>query len=173
MCIHCIQEGDNMKNTTKRIVEKFPNLKEKIVEKTGKLDSVDDDIQSFNPVERTFLQLALFFEHPEKAHFDLASLYKDLDNDWLEWALELITQFFQEDTFLIQNPSFMIIKDGSDYLNLTQFAQFLTEQGLRYDRQKVNLYYERGKIPQPDLWIGGTKYWSRDTATKYSKEEKK
>ena len=24
----------------------------------------------------------------KNAHFDLASLYKDLDNDWLEWALE-------------------------------------------------------------------------------------
>ena len=46
----------------------------------------------------------------------------------------------------------MIIKDGSDYLNLTQFAQYLTDQGLRYDRQKVNLYYERGKIPQPDFY---------------------
>ena len=171
MCI-LYTGGDNMKKTTQRIVERFPNLKEKIVGKQGSL-IVDDAIQLSNPVERIFLQLALFFEHPEEAHFDLASLYRDLDNDWLEWALELITQFFQEDTFLIQNPSFTMIKDGSDYLNLTQFAQFLTEQGLKYNRQKVNLYYERGKIPQPDLWIGGTKYWSRDTATKYSKEEKK
>jgi hypothetical protein len=161
-----------MKKTTQRIVEQFANLKEKVVKKQGS-SIVDDAIHLSNPVEQTFLQLALFFEYPEEAHFDLASLYKDLDNDWLEWALKLITQFFQEDTFLIQNPSFTMIKDGSDYLNLTQFAQFLTEQGLRYDRQKVNLYYERGKIPQPDLLIGGTKYWSRDTATKYSKEEKK
>ena len=162
-----------MKNTTKRIVEKFPNLEEKVLEINGSGLVIVDDIQSLDSVEHTFLKLALFFENPENAHFDLASLYKELDNDWLEWALELITQFFQEDTFLIQNPSFTMIKDGSDYLNLTQFAQYLTEQGLRYDRQKVNLYYERGKIPQPDLWIGGTKYWSRNTATKYSKEEKK
>ena len=77
------------------------------------------------------MKLALFFEYPGEAHFDLAFLYKDLDNDWLEWALELITQFFQKDTFLIQNPSFAMIKDGSDYLNLTQFAQFLTETGLK------------------------------------------
>ena len=162
-----------MKNTTKRIVEKFPNLEEKVLEMNGSGLVIVDDIQSLDSVEGTFLKLALFFEDPKNAHFDLAFLYKELDNDWLEWALELITQFFQEDTYLIQKPSFMIIKDGSDYLNLTQFAQYLTDQGLRYDRQKVNLYYERGKIPQPDLWIGGTKYWSRDTATKYSKEEKK
>ena len=162
-----------MKKTTQCILEKFPNLKEKVLEMNGSGLVASDDIQTLGSVECTFLKLALFFEYPGEAHFDLAFLYKDLDNDWLEWALELITQFFGEDTFLIQNPSFTIIKDGSDYLNLSQFAQFLTEQGLKYNRQKVNLYYERGKIPQPDLWIGGTKYWSRDTATKYSKEEKK
>ncbi|WP_338473320.1 hypothetical protein R4Z10_21485 (plasmid) [Niallia sp. XMNu-256] len=160
-----------MKNTTKRIIEKFPSLEEKVLEMTGSRLVVGEDI-SLDSVECTFLKLALFFENPENAHFDLASLYKDLDNDWLEWALELITHFFQKDTFLIQNPSFVIIKDGSDYLNLTQFAQFLTDQGLRYDRQKVNLYYERGKIPQPDLLIGGTKYWSRATASRYMEQEK-
>ena len=31
----------------------------------------------------------------------------------------------------------------------------------------MNLYYERGKLPQPDLLIDGTKYWSRSTAVKY------
>ena len=49
-------------------------------------------------MEHIFLKLALFFEYPEEVHFDLSSLYKNLDNDWLEWALELITRFFQEDT---------------------------------------------------------------------------
>ena len=135
---------------------------------------VDDAIQLSNPVEHIFLQLALFFEHPEEVHFDLACLYKDLDNNRIEWALELINQFFREDTFLIQNPSSTMVKEeDSDYLNLTQFAQFLTEKGLRYDRKKVNLYYERGKIPQPDSWIGGFRYWSRETATMYLEQEMK
>ena len=112
-----------MKNTTKRIVEKFPNLEEKVLEMNGSGLVIVDDIQSLDSVECTFLKLALFFEDPENAHFDLAFLYKELDNDWLEWALELITQFFQEDTYLIQKPSFMIIKDGSDYLNLTRLLK--------------------------------------------------
>ncbi|WP_338472785.1 hypothetical protein R4Z10_08680 [Niallia sp. XMNu-256] len=162
-----------MKNTTKRIVEKFSSLEEKVLEMTGSGLVAGEDTQSLDSVGGVFLQLALFFEDPDEAHFDLACLYKHLDNDWLEWALELITQFFREETFLIQNPSFAIIKNGSDYLNLTQFAQFLTDQGLRYDRQKVNLYYERGKIPQPDLLIGGTKYWSRATAFRYMEQEKR
>ena len=80
-----------MKNTTKRIVEKFPNLEEKVLEMNGSGLVIVDDIQSLDSVECIFLKLALFFESPEKAHFDLASIYKDLDNDWLEWALELIT----------------------------------------------------------------------------------
>ena len=87
-----------MKNTTKRIVEKFPNLEEKVVEKKGSGLVVVDAIPFSDSVERIFLKLALFFEYPEEAHFDLSSLYKSLDNEWLEWALELITQFFQEDT---------------------------------------------------------------------------
>ena len=34
-----------------------------------------------------------------------------------------------------------MIKDGSDYLNLTQFAQFLTEQGLLKElKTKINYY---------------------------------
>ena len=130
-----------MKKTTQRIVEKFPNLKDKVLERQGSGLVIVDDYAISRSSGAIFLKLALFFESPEKAHFDLASIYKDLDNDWLEWALELITQYFQEDTFLIQNPSFTMIKDGSDYLNLTQFAQFLTEQGLLKElKTKINYY---------------------------------
>lgn len=162
--------GDRMKITTQRIIEKFPMLEEKLkaCESVG-----EGDLQSLLPLERTFLELACFFENPGEFHFDLALLYKNLDNDWLEWTLELITQFFREDTILIQNPSFSIIKDGNDYLSQSQFAQFLTERGLKYDRQKVNLYYERGKIPQPDLRVGGIRYWGRSTAVKYLEQEMK
>ena len=49
-------------------------------------------------------------------------------------------------------------------MNQSQLAHSLTDQGLKYDRQEVNIYYERGKIPKPDLRVSGTKYWSRSTA---------
>ncbi|MEH6908902.1 hypothetical protein [Neobacillus drentensis] len=160
-----------MKRTTKRIIEIFPNLEEKI-SKQENVKLADEVLPSLDPVKRTFLKLACFFEDPEEVNFDLASLYKELDNDWLELAVELITQFFREDTYLIQKPSYSIIKDGSDYLNLSQFAGYLTERGLKYDRQKVNLYYVRGSIPQPDLIVGGTKYWHESTAETYYKQEK-
>jgi len=57
-------------------------------------------------------------------------------------------------------------------LNQSQFAKYLTGQGLKYDRQKIDLYIDRGKLPQPDLIVGGTKYWSHSTAERYSEKEK-
>ena len=58
-----------MKNTTKRIVQRFPNLEEKVLEMNGSGLMIVDDIQSLGSVECTFLKLALFFEDPEKCSF--------------------------------------------------------------------------------------------------------
>jgi hypothetical protein len=100
-------------------------------------------------------------------------LYQHLDGDWLEFALELITRYFREETYLIQKPSYSLIKDGSDFLNLTEFARYLTDQGVPYDRQKLNLYYERGKVPKADLLLGsGKKYWHLSTVQAFCKKEK-
>jgi hypothetical protein len=160
-----------MKKSTRRVIETFPLLEQKLLEH-GSNELEEEIPRPLNQIQSTFLKLAIFFEKPESAYFDLAVLYKNLDDDWLEWALELITQFFREDTFLIKKPSFALIKDGSEFLNLSQFANYLTEQGVKYDRQKVNLYLERGKIPEPDLLVGGTKYWSSSTVIKYCEKEK-
>jgi hypothetical protein len=108
-----------------------------------------------------------------RKEFNLGSLYKNLDNGLLEWALALIAQFFKEDTYLIQEPSFAIIMDGSEYLNQSHFADFLTAQGLKYDRAKVKNYYDRGKIPAPNLVIAGTKYWEQSTAREYAEKIKR
>jgi hypothetical protein len=56
---------------------------------------------------------------------------------------------------------------------LSQFAGHLNEQGLGYNRQKLNLYYERGKVPEPDLVVGGTKYWYIKTVRSFGDDEKK
>jgi hypothetical protein len=161
--------GFCMKKTTMRIIQAFPNLRAEIAAKTH---TGLEESENFDPVQHTFLKLACFFENPEETDFNLGYLYKTLDNDWLEWALELITQFFREETYLIQNPSFAIVKDGAGYLNQSQFAEYLTAQGLRYDRAKVKNYYDRGKIPAPDLLIAGTKYWRQTTANEYAEKMK-
>ena len=159
-----------MKRTTRRIVEKLPNLKDKIVANES-TSMVEEALQSLSLVDQTFLKLAWFFENPEKANFHLTSLYQNLDDDWLEWALELITLYFKEDTYLIQKPSISIIRDGSDYLSQSHFADYLNENGLTYTRQKINNYLVRGKLPEPDVEIDGTKYWNRSTAERYCLQE--
>ena len=165
--------GCLMKKTTRRIIGKFPGLKPKLgAYKDVKLAA--DALQSLDPVEQTFLKLAWFFENPDVEGFDLRILYKQLDDDWLEWALELITLYFREDTYLIKKPSFSIIKENdSNYLNQSQFADYLTERGLKYDRAKVKNYYDRGIIPKADLMVAGTKYWTQSTAQQYCEQEQK
>jgi hypothetical protein len=37
-----------------------------------------------------------------------------------------------------------------------QFASYLKEEGLNYNRSKLNMYYKRGKVPEADLTIGDT-----------------
>lgn len=162
-----------MKKTTKRIIEKLPNLKDKILAHESVL-LAEEALQALRKEERTFLKLAWFFEDPEHANFDLTSLYKNLEDDWLEWALELIALYFQEDTYLIKKPSFSIIKtNNSDYLNQSQFANYLTENGLKYDRAKVKNYYDRGNIPAADLIVSNTTYWKVETVQEYCEKEKR
>jgi hypothetical protein len=162
--------GDDMKHTTKKIQDVFPDLEQRLL---GKEDVNEEALNAMNPVKRTFLQLGWFFEHPGEGHFNLALMYQHLDGDWLEFALELITRYFRDETYLIQKPSYSLIKDGSDYLNLTEFARYLTDHGVSYDRQKLNLYYERGKVPKADLFLGsGTKYWHLSTVQAFCEKEK-
>lgn len=159
-----------MKKTTRRIVEQFPQFEDK----TNAYESIllsSEALKGLDNVQATFLKLSWFFENPEQESFDIRQLYLYLDDEWLEFALELITEYFREDTFLIREPSYSLIKDGSDYLSLTQFAEYLAEEGLRYDRQKLNLYYKRGLVPKPDIVVGGVKYWSKKTVQLYKEHE--
>ena len=69
-----------MKKTSLRIIEKFPILENKLLSYED-LESAAEVLQSLEPVKRTFLRLAWFFENPDQEHFDLNILYKELDND--------------------------------------------------------------------------------------------
>src|SRR5207253_2913317 len=96
--------GDKMKRSTKRIMEMFPKLKGKL-KAYENITLAEEALKGLNDVEATFLKLAFFFEEPESGNFNLGLLYKHLDNGWLEFALELMVQFFREDTYLIQQPT--------------------------------------------------------------------
>ncbi|OZU89091.1 hypothetical protein CIL03_08745 [Virgibacillus indicus] len=94
-------------------------------------------------------------------------IYKTLDNDWLEFSLEVIVVFFSKDTYLIQKPTTSLITDKEQYLNQSQFAVYLSENGLKYDRAKINMYLKRGKLPEPTLIIAGMKYWEKSVCEAY------
>ncbi|MBN8194202.1 hypothetical protein JI667_18895 [Bacillus sp. NTK074B] len=160
-----------MKNATRRILETFPTFNDEMHTYENRKQA-HEALTGMDEVQATFLQLAWFFEDPDNETFDIGLLYRHLDNEWLEFALELITEYFQKDTYLIQKPTYSLIREGADYKSMSQFADYLSEQGLRYDRQKLNLYLERGKVPQPDLVVGGIKYWSKETVQNYEEQEK-
>jgi hypothetical protein len=160
-----------MKNATRRILETFPTFKDEVYAYENR-QQAHETLTGIDKVQATFLQLACFFEDPDNETFDIGLLYRHLDNDWLEFALELMTSYFRRDTYLIQKPTYSLIREDSDYKSMSQFADYLREQGLRYDRQKLNLYFERGKVPQPDLVVGGIKYWSKETVQSYGEQEK-
>lgn len=156
-----------MKSATKRIIESFPVLKKHLL--TEELPTNGDS--KLNQVEQVFLQLARFFENPNKEAFNLAVFYKDLDNEWLEFGLELIHRYFTDGTYLIKNPTHSIITDGDYYMNQTRFADYLKENGLNFDRAKLSMYIKRGIVPQADITISGTKYWERLTCENFLEEQ--
>jgi hypothetical protein len=62
---------------------------------------------------------------------------------------------------------------GENYFNQKQFADFLSENGLHYDKRKLNVYYSRGKLPEADIELAGTPYWSKYTVEGFYEQEKK
>ena len=161
-----------MKKSTKRIIETFPYFEDKLTNYKNNL-LVEEAVKGLNEVEATFLTLVCFFEEPEHENFNIGLLYQHLDNDWLELALELITQFFKEDTYFIEQPTLSIIREGKGhFFNQKQFADFLSESGLNYDKRKLNVYYSRGKMPKVDIKLAGTPYWNKSTVEKFCEQEK-
>lgn len=158
-----------MNKTTKRIIELFPSFEAVLKDS----DHIKDAIKELDEIEGTFLRLACFFQDPGHENFNIGLLYKHLDNDWLELALELIAQFFKEDTYLIQKSTLSFVRNESnDYYNQKTFADYLSEHGLNYDKRKLNVYFHRGKLPEPDLQLGGTPYWERKSVEKFCEQEK-
>lgn len=159
-----------MKRATKEILTFFPNLKNHLNDNESAMLS-DETLSTLMSMEQTFLKLAWFFENPDKENFNLETLYKTLEDEWLEFALEVIDLFFKNDTYLIKNQTTSFVTEKSTYLNQSQFADYLKEHGLTYNRSKVNTYMKRGKLPGPDLVVGSTKYWLIATCENYLHDE--
>jgi len=76
-------------------------------------------------------------------------------------------------TYLIQKPTHSILRETpADYFNQKQFADFLSEHWLNYDRRKINVYYTRGNLPKADVELAGIPYWSKSTVEEFCDQEK-
>lgn len=160
-----------MKNATKKVLDYFPMLEKHVPEHDSTLLS-NETLSKLNETEQIFLRLIWFFENPDKENFNLESLYKEVDRDWLAFALEAIYSFFKNDTYLLDKQDFSMVTRDSKYLNQTEFANYLTENGLNYSRHKLHVYLNRGNIPAPDLTISNAKYWLLSTCDRFLNHEK-
>lgn len=116
-----------MKNTTQKIINQFPQLKPLLDESNKEVLKTSSTLSE---LEKTFLQLARFFEKPNEEAFSLQLLYQHLEDEWLEFALQLIAEFFKNETHLIKNPNFSIIRDSQDYYTQSDFACYLEDKGI-------------------------------------------
>ncbi|MED4456154.1 hypothetical protein [Metabacillus fastidiosus] len=161
-----------MKSSTREIIEALPILEGKINAHEN-LFLTEQALDGLNEVEATFLKLAWFFEDPKNVSFSIELLYQNLENEWLELALELIFHFFKKDTYLIKKSHVSIVKeDDEGYFNQKQFSDYLAENGLDYDRHKLCMYYKRGVLPPYAFKLAGKPYWNKESVESYCENEK-
>jgi len=155
-----------MKKSTQEIISYFPSLKDYLQDNENIL-LTDEALSKLNDTEQVFLRLAWFFENPDKENFNLETIYKKLDGEWLSFALQVIFEFFEKDTYLLQETKFSVITEGSVYYNLADFARYLTNNGCEFSRQKLNVYVKRGVTPDPDIIVAGVRYWAEGTVESF------
>ncbi|PWA09241.1 hypothetical protein DCC39_13330 [Pueribacillus theae] len=161
-----------MKKATVQILEKLPCLKKYVcLKKNLSLQQAMNELS--NEVEKTFIQLIWFFENPEDHPFELNLLHHHLDGEWLKFALEMITFYFREDTFLLPKPTDSVIITN-DYLDQSGASRFLSEKGLNnFPQRKIATYIQRGTFPKEDLLISGKKFWKVTTIEDYAADQLK
>ncbi|WP_075617977.1 hypothetical protein [Paenisporosarcina indica] len=155
-----------MKNATKEILAKCPNLASYVNAK-----DVPSDWTPLNEHEQALTALARFFEYEET--FDLNRLFKEVDPDWIPFALERLLTYFHDDTYLANTQKPLIINNPSDLLSQQNFAELMNEYGHNMDVKKIHMYRKRGKLPKETAMIGGKPYWIKEDVQHYIQSERK
>lgn len=151
-----------MKNATMEILAKCPNLASYIETR-----EVPKDLKPLNEHEQALAGLARFFEYREA--FDLNRLYKEVDAEWIPFALEWLSTYFYADTYLAKTQKPLIIKNPSDLMGQKDFAELMNEHGSTMDVKKIHMYRKRGKLPKETVMIGGKPYWIKEKVENYIK----
>lgn len=149
-----------MKKSTANILDSFPNLETYIVENEKAADA-----SNLTQHEKAMVNLARFFEANEA--FDLNRLFKEVDPEWIPFALDQLQTYFYEDTYLTKKQKPMMIKDATNLLNQTAFAELMNAHGFKMDSKKIHMQRKRGKLPKETLLISGYPYWLKEDAERY------
>ena len=149
-----------MKKATMEILAKCPNLRFYVESKEQQ-----HDLKSLNKNEQVLVALTRFFEHEES--FDLNQLFKEMDSDWIEFAMDRLLTYFYSDTYLTKSPKPLIIKNPNDLLSQKDFGDLMNEHGANMDAKKIHMLRKRGKLPIETALIGGKPYWLKEEIETY------
>ncbi|MFC6038908.1 hypothetical protein ACFPYN_05495 [Paenisporosarcina macmurdoensis] len=149
-----------MKKATMEILAKCPNLRFYVESK-----ETQHDLKSLNKNEQVLVALARFFEYEES--FDLNQLFKEVDSDWIEFAMDRLLTYFYSDTYLTKSPKPLIIKHPNDLLSQKDFGDLMNEHGGNMDTKKIHMLRKRGKLPTETALIGGKPYWLKEQIETY------
>lgn len=160
-----------MNNSIRFILKEFPKVEKAF------LSNQEEDTKILDTDEKIILDLVNFFDNPREKEFNLGSIFNNLNSIYLPSVLESIYLFFKKDTYLLPEESFSFISAENEFLNQSDFVNFLDERfdlhGKNFSRAMFNTYLKRGNIPDPDLVISNNKYWTKETAKNYVSSLKK
>ena len=149
-----------MKKATMEILAKCPNLIFYVESKEQQRD-----LKSLNKNEQVLVALTRFFEFEES--FDLNQLFKEMNSDWIEFAMDRLLTYFYSDTYLAISPKPLVIKNPNDLLSQKDFGDLMNEHGGNMDTKKIHMLRKRGKLPTETALIGGKPYWLKEKIETY------
>ncbi|MGE6489787.1 hypothetical protein [Paenisporosarcina sp. NPDC076898] len=149
-----------MKKATMEILAKCQNLRSYVETKEQQ-----QDLKSLNQNEQVLVALARFFEYEES--FDLNLIFKELDSDWIEFAMNRVFTYFYSDTYHTKLFKPLIIKNPNDLLSQKDIGELMNEHGRNMDTKKIHMLRKRGKLPNETALIGGKPYWLKEEIENY------
>lgn len=154
------KEDIYMKKATMEILTKCQNLRSYVEAKEQQ-----HDLKLLNRNEQVLVALARLFEYEES--FDLNQIFKELDSDWIEFALDRLLTYFYSDTYHPKSIKPLIIKNPNDLLSQKDIGDLMNEHGGNMDAKKIHMLRKRGKLPTETALIGGNPYWLKEEIETY------
>lgn len=155
-----------MNDLQNEIITRYPNIQKKINQPSFDLREAR---------EITLYNLIQFINEPEQYQFQLNELYHYLDGEDLVFALKIITQYFENKTYLLKDHRHELMKEllnDVDLLNQSNLSRYLIDKGYKLGKNGkiiVNTYYRRGNLPEPDLFIHDKPVWFKETIEEHLK----